>query len=148
RPASVVHVFGEIEAAEAHAGLAGSRTRSSARAAGRDVVGIETVLIVDLAFLRIAQDVVGFLDSLEALFRRLVAGIEVGMILASQLTVGFANLVFFGAARYAERFVVIVFACGWHTAVVGSWLFVLSCQVLVTLLVARGKNQQRATSNQ
>ncbi len=120
--ALMIRVIGKIEAAKAHARLACARPWSAARTARRNVVGIEAVLIVYLALLRIAQDVVGFLDFLEPLFGGFIAGIQVGMILARQLAIRLANLVFFGVARHAEGFVVIVFAGGWHNN--SRWLVV------------------------
>jgi hypothetical protein len=71
---------------------------------GGNVVGIETVLIVHLALLGIAQDVVGFLNLLEALLGGFVAGIQIGMILARQLAVSLADLVFFGVPRARPAF--------------------------------------------
>ena len=69
---------------------------------GGTVVGIEAELIVHLALLRVAQDVVGFLDLLEALLGGFVAGIQVGMILARQLAVRLADIVVLGIARDAQ----------------------------------------------
>ena len=121
--AVIIDVVGKIEAAETHAGLTGPRPWPAARTARRNVVGIETVLIVNLALLGIAQDVVSFLNFLEALLGGFVARVQIGMILARQLAVRLADLVFFGGARYTERFVIIVFACGWHklSLVIGGW---------------------------
>ena len=100
--ALLIHVIGKIEAAESHAGI--RMPRSAARMAARwNVVGIEAVLIVDLALLGVAQDVVGFLNFLEALLGGFVAGIQIGMILARQLAIRLANLVFLGVARHAEQ---------------------------------------------
>ena len=92
-----VTIFRKIEAAEAHARLTGARSGSAARTARRNVVRVETVLIVDLALLGIAQDVIGFLNLLEALLGGLVAGVQIRMILARQLAVRLADLVLFGA---------------------------------------------------
>ena len=119
---ALVHVLREIESAEAHARLR-SRARPASRTTGRNVIGIKSVLIVDLPLLRIAQNVVGFLNFLEALFGRFVAGIQVGMILARQPAIRLANLVFFGVARHSQRLVVIVFAGGRHG---GDWCLVTS----------------------
>ncbi len=121
-PAVIIDVIGKIEAAETHARLTGARACPAAWPPGRNVVGIETVLIVNLALLGIAQDVVGFLDFLEALFSGFVAGVQIRMILARQLTVRLADLVFFGTARYTKRFVIILFACGWHEC----WFLVIN----------------------
>ncbi len=110
----IIDVIGKIEATETHARLTGARSWPAARTARRNVVGVETVLIVDLALLGIAQDVVSFLDFLEALLGGFIAGVQIRMILARQLAVRLADLVFFGRARYTERLVIILFACGWH----------------------------------
>ncbi len=83
--AGLIDILREIEAAKPHARLVGSRTWAGA--SGRDVIGIETVLIVDLAFFGIAQDIVGLLNLLEAILGGLVTRIEVGMVFASQLAI-------------------------------------------------------------
>src|SRR5579863_3227780 len=93
----IIDVIGKIEATETHPRvITRARARSSARATRRNVVGIKAVLIVDLPLLGIAQNVVGFLDFLEALLGGFIAGVQVGMILARKLAVRFADLVFFG----------------------------------------------------
>ncbi len=142
-PGTMVDVIGKIETAETHAGLTGRRTTlPGAWAAGRDVVGIEAVLIVNLALLRFAQDIVRFLHFLETLLSGFVARVQIGMVFARQLAVRFADLVFFGAARHAQRFVIIGFACGWHKRVVGYWLLVVGDWIPATT------NQQPITNNQ
>ena len=75
---------------------------------GIDVVGVKPDLIVNLALLGIAQDIVGFGQRLELLFRNLVAGIDVGMILARELAKGLANIVRRGRLLHAENFVVVL----------------------------------------
>ncbi len=105
--ALLVHVLGKVETAEAHVRavgtLVGARSASgTARAARRNVVGIETVLVVDLALFRVAQNVVGFLNRLEAFFGGLVAWIQVGMVLARQTPVSLADFSSF-AARATPR---------------------------------------------
>ena len=96
----MIHVLRKIEAAESHARLSSARSRTTARTSRGNVIGVKTVLIVDLAFLGIAQDVVGFLNFLEALFGGLIAGVQVGMIFARQPAVRLADLVLFGGPRY------------------------------------------------
>src|SRR5215469_14043751 len=59
---------GKIEASEIHVGRARARSRHA-------TLRIEAHLIVHLLLLRIAQNVVGFLDLLESLLRRLIPGI-------------------------------------------------------------------------
>jgi hypothetical protein len=56
----------------------GLRTGPRARAARRYVVRIETVLIVDLAFLGVAQNVVSLLHLLETFLGGLVARVHIG----------------------------------------------------------------------
>ena len=100
RAAGLIHEICKIKAAESHAGV-GLALRAAAWTAGRNVVRIKTVLIVNLAFLGVAEDVVGFLNFFELLFGSFVAGIQIGMILTGQLAIGLANLVFLRVARNA-----------------------------------------------
>src|SRR5712692_2123661 len=79
-----------------------------------DIVGIKTDLVVDLALFGIAQDIVGLGDGLEFLFRRFVAGIHVGVILASKLAERLANLLGRGGFLHTEEFVVVLFGRGGH----------------------------------
>ncbi len=60
---------------------------------GIDVVGVEAELVVDLALLRIAEDVVGLGDLLELLLGRLVPGIHVGVIFARKFTERLADII-------------------------------------------------------
>ena len=64
-------------------------------------------LVVFLTFLRVGEHIVGFGGLLEFLFSLLVAGVLVGVILDSQLAVGFFELFRSGCLRYAEHFVVV-----------------------------------------
>ena len=105
--ARLVHVFGKIEPTESHAGVRLPRS-AAAGTAGRNMVRIESVLIVDLAFFGVAQDIVSFLDLFETLLGRFVAGIQIGMIFARQLAIRLANLVFFCVPRHAKNFVIIL----------------------------------------
>src|SRR5262249_6068013 len=57
-----------------------------------DIVGIKAELIVNLALLGIAQNVVSFRNGLELFFCGLVAGIYVRMVLAGKLTKRLANI--------------------------------------------------------
>src|ERR1019366_7547651 len=107
----VTEHFGKVEAAEIHVGMApagAASTRARARA-GKSVLGIEADLIVHLAFFGLAQDVVGFLHILEAVFSGLVSRGEIGRILAGELPVGFADVLYRGTSRDAQRLVIIVF---------------------------------------
>ena len=87
----LVKVIGKIEAAEIHVRPGGAS--APAAPAPETVVRIEAYLIVHLALLGIAQDVVGFLHVLEALLGRLVARIQIGMIFARELPVRLADLI-------------------------------------------------------
>ena len=76
---------------------------------GPHVVRIEPVLIVHLLLLRIAENVVGFLELLEAVLGCFIAGIEVGMIFAGQAAIGFPDVLDTGVASYTEDIVIILF---------------------------------------
>ena len=92
---------------------AASGPRVSLGRRGIDVVGVEPDLIVNLALLGIAQNFVGFGKRLELLFRRLVARVDVGMILAGQLAKCLANIVRRSGLLHAQDFVVVLFSgCG------------------------------------
>ena len=121
---------GKIEAAEIErnslaaalsAGTASESASAESSAGARvglgrrriDVVRVVAELVVDLALLGIAEDVVGFREQLEFFFRRLVAGIDVGMVLARQLAKRLTNLLGGGGFLHPERFV-IVFGRGRH----------------------------------
>src|SRR5882724_4951815 len=66
--------------------------------------------VVRPALGRIAEDLVRLADLLEALLRRLVSGIQVGMILARQLPVGFLD---FGGARLSGHTEDLIVVHGW-----------------------------------
>ena len=123
-----VDEVGEIESAEieghtlaASAGLRASgksagESRSTACAAGAgvglggrgiDVVGVEADLIVNLALLGIAEDVVRLGERLEFFLGGLVPGINVGVVLARELAKCLANVVGGGGLLHAEDFVII-----------------------------------------
>jgi hypothetical protein len=72
-----------------------------------EVLGIKTVLIVDSPFLGVAQHVVGVLDLLETLLRRLVPGIDVRVVLPRQAPVSFLDFRFFRVSRNAQDCVII-----------------------------------------
>ncbi len=72
------------------------------------VFRIEAELIVHLLLLRLAQNVVGFLDFLEAVLGGLVAGIQIGMMFAREFAVGLADLLRIGVALHPECLIVIV----------------------------------------
>ncbi len=72
-----------------------------------DVVGVEAKLVVNLALLGIAENVVGLGERLELLLRALVAGIDVGMILARELAESLADVVRRGSLLHAKDGVVV-----------------------------------------
>src|SRR5438477_12570675 len=90
--AALVDILGKIKSAEAHPAR---RTSSRAGTSGRNIFGIETMLVVDLPFLSVAQDVISFLNFLEAIFGGLVAGLQVGMIFSRQPAIRLADLIRF-----------------------------------------------------
>src|SRR5207253_3080318 len=99
---------------------AAKATRAKASASGIgfrrgriDVVGIKTELVVDLALLGIAKNVVGLGDFFEPLLRLLVTGIYVRMVLARQLAEGLADFLHAGVFFHAQN-AVIVFGLCWH----------------------------------
>jgi hypothetical protein len=63
--------------------------------------------IIALALLRLADDVVGGVDLLEALLRLRLARIEIGMRLLGGLAIGLADVVLAGVGRHAQRLVEI-----------------------------------------
>ena len=89
-------------------------TRVGFGGGGIDVVGIEANLIVDFAFLGIAQNVVGLRDGLELFFRRLIPGIHVRMVFARKFAESFADVLGGGRFPYAKYFVVVLFRRGGH----------------------------------
>ena len=90
----------------------GARPSRTSRTSPRHpIFRIEAVLIVHLLLLRIAQNVVGFLDFLEMLLGGFVAGIQVRMMLARELPVGLADFIRVGAAIDTQRFVVVRSSC-------------------------------------
>ena len=68
-----------------------------------DLVRVEPNLVVDLALLLVAQDVVGLGDFLELLLRLLISGIHVRMILPRRLPERLANLLRRRRLLHAKR---------------------------------------------
>src|SRR5205823_2611502 len=87
--------------------------RVSLGCGGIDVVRIKAELVVNLALLRIAEDIVGFGDLLEFFFCGFVAGIDVRMIFARKFAESLADLLLRGRFFHAER-AVIILGGGWH----------------------------------
>src|SRR5260221_4762920 len=82
-------IVGEVKTRKAHTGSFVRR----AGVGGETAVGIEALLIVHLAFLGLAQNVVGFLQLLEAILGRLVARIEIRVIFARKTPVRLPDVV-------------------------------------------------------
>src|SRR5205807_3212185 len=72
-----------------------------------NIVRIEAKLIIDLALLGIAQDIVGFRDFLEFFFGLFVVGVNIRMVLSGELTESFADLLLRGALLHAQSTVII-----------------------------------------
>src|SRR3954469_3287249 len=98
---------GRKTAAKAPARTAG--TRISLRRGGIDVVRVEADLVVDLPFLGIAKDFVGFGERLELFFRAFVPGIYIRMILTRELAESFANVLDGRGFFHAQDLVIIFF---------------------------------------
>ena len=161
RRAGRARAFGEVvevEAAEIEGNFLGVGARSSARTAalarsaeatcaetaaaavgfgcsGIYVVGVEAKLVVNLALLGIAENVVGFGERLELFFRGLVAGIHVGMIFTRELAERLTDVVGRGGFLDAEGAVVIfVFVGGsGHLLAIGRQLSAFSLESLFAL---------------
>ena len=86
-----------LGAAEAAGLVAIEAARRHFLAGGVDLAGVEAA-----ALLGIRQDVVGLRDFLELGLGRLVAGIEVGMVLLGELAERLADVVVRGGPGYAK----------------------------------------------
>src|SRR5439155_23476147 len=86
---------------------AGAAAPVESGAAGRLAGADEAEAVVLLAFLLVAEDVVGVLDFLEAGLGLLVARVAVGVVLPRQLAVGLLDLVLRGGLGDAQDFVVV-----------------------------------------
>src|SRR5437870_5290063 len=58
----------------------------------RQILAVEAVLVVHLPLLRVGEHVVSFLDLLEFFLRSFIAGVQVGMVFASQLAKSGADI--------------------------------------------------------
>ena len=68
---------------------------------------VRSELVIELPFLGVLQDFIGFVDFLEFFLSRLVAGIEVGMVFSGKLLVGFGYGCVIRATVNAKQFVLI-----------------------------------------
>ena len=119
----------EIEAAKIHRRLIAPRLLPRIRLGLRrvDLVGVEAKLVIHLALLLVAQNVVGLGDFLELLLRLLVPRIHVRVIPPRQLAKGLANLLRRGCLLHPEhRVIIFVRRCG-HCRVTRS---PVSCNAL------------------
>src|SRR5712671_1051173 len=87
------------------------------RRGGIDIVRVEADLVVDLAFLGIAQNVVGFGQGLELLLGPFVPGIHVRMILPRQLAERLTDFLRRGAFLHAQNLVVVLLGGSCHVEV-------------------------------
>ena len=69
---------------------------------------IGSELVITLALLGITQDVVGFLDFFELILCALVVGVDVWMVLAGELPVGFFDFVVPRGPSNSESFVIVL----------------------------------------
>src|SRR5437667_133781 len=83
---------GEIKSAKVkvHAGIACALPAWIAPR--RQILAVEAVLVVHLPLLRVGEHVVSFLDLLEFFLRSFIAGVQVGMVFASQLAKSGADI--------------------------------------------------------
>jgi hypothetical protein len=65
-------------------------------------------LIVALTLLRIGEDIIGLPDLLEFFFRAAVTRVDVRVIFARQLAVGFLDVVCSCGARHPQHFVIVL----------------------------------------
>ena len=79
-----------------------------------DLVGIEADLVIDLALLFVAQNIVGLGDLFELLLGPLIVGIHVRVVLARGLAEGLADLLRRGRLLDAERCVIVFVGGGGH----------------------------------
>src|SRR5262249_41249422 len=82
-------IVGEVKTRKSHPGALVRRAGVS----GKTAIGIEALLIVHLALFGFAQNIVGFLQLLEAILGRFVARIEIGVIFARKTPVRLPDVV-------------------------------------------------------
>src|SRR5271157_20551 len=116
-------LIGKIESVEIHSRV---RTRRARRGPGESALGIKTVLVVHLALLGVAENVVGFLHILETILGGFVPRIQIRVVFAREFAICLADLIRRGFARYAQRFVVVVLGRRGHAC---------PCALLLILIV-------------
>src|SRR5450759_343847 len=86
-----------------------SRTRPCALAGPASIaLVVGAHLIVFLAFFRIGQNLVSFVDLFKFVFSARIARIHVRVILPRQLTIGLPNLFVLGVFAHAQNFIIIL----------------------------------------
>src|SRR5258708_10505730 len=86
----------------------------STRPGRRKVVAVKAILIVHLPFLRVGEDVVGFLQLLEFFFRGFIARIQIRMIFPRQLAKRRTDILGARLPRHSPQVVIILFRCRRH----------------------------------
>jgi hypothetical protein len=74
----------------------------------RGALPVLPVLVVELALLRVAKNLVGLADLLELRLRRLVVRVHVGVVLPSKPTVGRLDLLLVGVAGNPQHNVIVL----------------------------------------
>src|SRR5271166_1683295 len=82
-----------------------------------NVVGVETKLIVDLALLGLAENVIRLGERLELLLRGLVARVHVGMVFARKFAERLADLLRRSRLLHPENRVIVFLVRGCHSVV-------------------------------
>src|SRR5207247_7058466 len=96
QPAEQIAEVADVEAGEVEVGVAATRARTAVQ---------RTEAVVLLALVGVREHVVRGLHFLEALLRRRVAGVSVGVVLARELPVRLLDLVLRGALGDSQRVV-------------------------------------------
>jgi hypothetical protein len=89
--------------------IAEIRPVKSAACSGAGLKGAMTELIIFLPEFGITEDMIGFRDLLETALSLLIPWVQVGMMLASQSTIGFLDIFVLGRALDPKYFVIIAF---------------------------------------
>ena len=84
---------------------------ASAAAAAAHLRAVKTELVVAFALFGVAEDLIGLVELLEALFGVFVVGVQVGVVLFAFLTVGFFDRLIVGTGGDAQNTVWIGHFC-------------------------------------